>query len=427
MEYKELAIEFTETNYLTRSEIMDYYGYLYNEDIWWEVCRYRRNFSLVLPLQCSENSNVFVITYAKMLLELDNLSRDVIRIMNYFNNVKFDKHFFYDHKNYFVKKIFEEILALLKVYEVNITLNTLILLVNGKKRPSNKEERFSKNLFMMFYRLVFTKEEKIMVNKEQIEKIGHQLGAKEFFRTERWFLDMNNTIEAGFEPGSLSIKFNQLLQFIHRKSKLHPLIKATAVFYYFKLGIMVNMNLDLIAIYLFLYTLKISGMPQLVLTISFIKTIIKKAKKFDEAYYNCAESNNDITYLVNLFLDVFNGGIKELKNEFETNEKLAKYFQNKNNKKNQQLQNQLLVTTKHDRSIKEIQSLGLHNKEQLFLETIKNQNRQQYTLDDFRKITNASYEKARYSMNSFAKQGLFIKTKKGKKFVYKVVQKNSKE
>lgn len=423
MENKELAIEFTETNYLTRSMIVDYFGYTFKEELWFEVCKYRRNFAQVLPLQCVDNSNVFVVQYANLNKKLEILSREVIQLMRQYNSVNFNRDFFYNHKNYFVKNIFEEMLGLLKVLGFDISINTLILLVNGKKRPVGKEERFSKNLFMIFYRLVFSKEAKTIVNLNKLEKIAKQLGNnKGFFRTERWYLDINNTVEAGFDPENIKIKFNQLLAFIHSpKRNINPLIKATAVFYYFKLGIFTTLNLDLIAIYLFLYTLKTSSLPQLVFVIPLIKSIIKKEEKIDAAYINCASSNNDITYLVNEFIDIILKGIKEVMKEFAENKKLTKEFTSTSGGK----PIVELKTTSYDRSIQEIQSLGLHNKEQLFLQVaIRNNKKQTYTLEDFQAITNASYEKSRYSMNHFVRKNFFSKSKKGKKFIYTIMREN---
>jgi predicted transcriptional regulator len=49
-----------------------------------------------------------------------------------------------------------------------------------------------------------------------------------------------------------------------------------------------------------------------------------------------------------------------------------------------------------------------------------NHENESYTIQDFMKYTNSSYETSRYSLEHLTKMGYYTKEKVGKKFVYKV-------
>ncbi|ALV23575.1 hypothetical protein ASO20_02865 [Mycoplasma sp. (ex Biomphalaria glabrata)] len=391
--------KFTDKEYLSKQEIMQYLGHDYNENVWKNITNYRLKLRRHTDLShlIRGVKVTFFYTYSHFLIKkmdevshlLGNANAKVLEMK--INNIV-------QGTNDYAQLIEEY-----QNSEWNLLVNTTINendLISSKNRLNDQKEIFA-NLFSAEY---FQSPEKY-----DAKLIHKWLSAFNIYHG--YTFRKKNYIDSNFYTthvrcNDIPSHFQELISYVNENSKEPLLIKASLVFLYVRLGIIFEEGNDIAALLSFYYVIA-KEYPNLTPFILSAQTIINNfASKISLSLKHVNTHDYDATFIIIALLNMLETHLKGL---------IARTHINKDNIQD------IIPIEKQISNLHENFPL-LTQKELEFYVKYAQENKY-YDVKDYQKFASCSYETARTSMQSMNEQNLLEKIKISKKFVYKKISK----
>ena len=206
----------------------------------------------------------------------------------------------------------------------------------------------------------------------------------------------------------ISYKYYQTIEATMDEDINSPLVKLSMLLYMFDLfkfekGISWKLILGLSMI----SYLGTNSMFETIVKIGSPLTVLKRhTRKLEDAARKARQSNGDVTFIYLELINIMNEMLDEAKAVISDIE--ATNIKEELSLKEKNLSLDGLMKKNPNLSMREARFYVAHNDDS-----------EAYTIQDFIKYTNSSYETGRNSMDHLVEEGYYIKEKKGKKYVYK--------
>ena len=413
-------------NYWTKNQIIS----TFSESGWYEVRQYRNNLRADFKLTNSVNESIsFVMTPRLVTLEIQ-LHKNINQLSNclFSYQMLLSQQETSKNPDLLLEQIKKEVFAVVNHgYELQINEKTLNRILLNKQQPNDEGQQVATEYIRLLYSLSGNMlHDKISRNVCGFNAKIANIHITKVFRQEaitkkrvKHYMVMNRkTVKYdSFHPSEIAQRLTDLDATFEQINSTTLFCTAILIYYYIKLGSFFKRFNDISAI-AGMYLVIAQEYSNEAAHLNLGRLIFFNVKKLQTTFKAAIESGNrDITDLCYCFMNILNNSLKSQIEKIKSlSQKINELSINKGQLTKIEInaKAQLLCAA----------NLNISNRQATFF--IKhNSVGMSYTIDDFRKDTDSSYETSRYSLDNLVKNGFYVKKKHKKKFVFEVVKRSN--
>lgn len=417
--------KFTEDNYCSRNDILNYYNSSNIDSIYKDVLTYRSFYDIDTDLHDESSSFTYKICLYKNLNKIcrkieNTLYNSLLKYVLLPNDLQ---------SEYFKKNLVETLSHFAVFSKNNVTENSLYKLVNEESEniPSNM---YMLKAFLDAFNYGFTIKE---ITIDEIEKINAVALGQDVtsYQVNYRQNEINDVINPLFAPKPERIKdyLNELISFLNAQDEIPTILKALTILYVFEYLRPFELANELTASILAKTYLNLTGFGLIGYSLNFESIVFSTTTSFFDNL-KLVESSLDLTYALNRFSSfILNSACTNYEIISRLNISKASRDSSQLSSDNSSNENTLQLAlpvfplddrneTVEARALKLIQMHPYLKKKQAHFYAGHCTIGMHYTIEQFKEVEHSVYETARTSMEELKNRGFYKKELIGKKFVY---------